>query len=76
MADKKANIGASVRDRLRTRAQKDGSDFQVILTRYVLERLLCRLGASPLRDDFVLKGAMLHPVWLEDPYSARIAAAA
>src|ERR1700722_11395073 len=68
MADKKTNIGASVRQRLLNLARKDGSDFQVVLTRYVLERILYRLGNSPLRDEFVLKGAILHPVWLENPY--------
>jgi Nucleotidyl transferase AbiEii toxin, Type IV TA system len=68
MVDKKTNIGASVRQRLLNLSRKDGSDFQVLLTRYVLERLLYRLGISPLRDEFVLKGAMLHPVWLKNPY--------
>lgn len=35
-----------------------------MLTRYVLERLLYRLGRSGHRDRFVLKGAMLLTTWL------------
>jgi hypothetical protein len=53
------NIGASVRARLLDRARAERSDFQILLTRYALERLLYRLSASPHRDRFVLKGAML-----------------
>jgi len=68
MADKLTNIGASVRQRLRNLAQKDGSDFQVLLTRYVLERLLYRLSQSALKDEFVLKGAMLQAIWMENPF--------
>ena len=32
------------------------------------EGLLRRLSASPHRDNFVLKGAMLFTVWLDDPF--------
>jgi len=67
MADKPRNFGASVRDRLRNIARKSGMDFQLLLTRYVLERLLYRLGASDYRDEFILKGAMLCAMWL-DPF--------
>ena len=68
MADKPTDIAASVRQRLRNLAQKNGSDFQLLLIRYVLERLLYRLSQSPMRDDFVLKGAMLQAIWLENPF--------
>jgi hypothetical protein len=68
MADKKTNPGASVRDRLLNLARQRGVDFQLLLIRYVLERLLYRIGISEYREDFVLKGAMLHAVWLEDPF--------
>ena len=53
------NIGASVRARLLDRARAERSDFQILLTRYALERLLYRLSVSPHRDRFILKGAML-----------------
>lgn len=53
------NLGASVRARLLERARAEQSDFQVLLTRYALERLLFRLSASAHREQFILKGAML-----------------
>ena len=62
------NIGASVRARLLDRARREGADFQNILTRYALERLLYRLSVSAARDRFVLKGAMLFAAWLDDPF--------
>jgi len=62
------NIGASVRARLLDRARAERSDFQILLTRYALERLLYRLSASPHRDRFILKGAMLFVTWVADPF--------
>jgi hypothetical protein len=43
-------------------------DFQILLTRYALERLLYRLSVSPHRDRFILKGAMLFVTWVADPF--------
>lgn len=68
MPRKVRNVGASVRARLLTLAQRKGVDFQLMVTRYALERLLYRLGVSPHRDRFVLKGAMLFTLWLDDPF--------
>ena len=62
------NIGASVRARLLDRARAERSDFQILLTRYALERLLYRLSVSPHRDRFILKGAMLFVTWVADPF--------
>ena len=62
------NIGASVRARFLDRARAERSDFQVLLTRYALERLLYRLSVSPHRDRFILKGAMLFVTWVADPF--------
>ena len=62
------NVAASVLARLLTRAKKRGDDYNVVLTSYVAERFLYRLGSSSLRDRFVLKGAMLLRVWSEHPY--------
>lgn len=45
-------------------AREKGQAFDLLLTRYGLERLLYRLSISPHRDRFVLKGAMpesTHP---------------
>lgn len=68
MPRKPRNIGASVRARLLDRARAERSDFQILLTRYALERLLYRLSVSPHRDRFILKGAMLFGTWVADPF--------
>ena len=68
MAREVNNIGASVRARLLARARAEHQDFQILLTRYALERLLYRLSVSDKRDDFILKGAMLFTVWRDDPF--------
>ena len=57
---------ASVRQRLLNRARAEGEDFQALLTRYVLERFLYRLGRSDHRERFVVKGAMLFVLWEGD----------
>jgi predicted nucleotidyltransferase component of viral defense system len=62
------DVGASVRARLLEQARKEQSDFQLLLTRYVLERLLYRLSVSEYHDRFVLKGALLLSVWVGDRY--------
>jgi hypothetical protein len=59
------NVTASVRERLRRLAEAQHEDFQLVLTRYGLERLLYRLSQSEHRDLFVLKGAMLFALWTE-----------
>jgi Nucleotidyl transferase AbiEii toxin, Type IV TA system len=64
------NVAASVRERLRQLADKQNEDFQLMLTRYGLERLLYRLGQSPYRDQFILKGAMLFSFWGNEAYRA------
>ncbi len=68
MPDKIANIAASIRQRLKNLANARGWDYQVALRRYVLERILYRLTLSSFQEEFVLKGAMLQAVWLENPF--------
>jgi hypothetical protein len=53
------NPTASIRQRLLNLARERREDFQQVLTRYALERLLYRLSRSPHADKFILKGAML-----------------
>lgn len=65
--NKGRNIGASVRARLLNLARQRKQPFDVLLTRYVLERLLYRLSTTAHRDRFVLKGAMLLTTWFDDP---------
>lgn len=52
-----------MRQRLLDIAQRDGADSQLVLTRYGLERFLYRLGRSPHRTTFLLKGAFLFYAW-------------
>ena len=62
------NIGASVRARLLNLARERNQPFDLLLTRYTLERLLYRLSSSQYRERFVLKGAMLMTNWMNDPH--------
>jgi hypothetical protein len=59
------NFAASVRARLFAEAKRRNTDFQLVLQRYAAERFLYRIGISPHRDRFVLKGAMLFVLWDE-----------
>lgn len=61
----KRNLAASVRQRLLTESQNRKEPFDLILTRYGIERLLYRLSQSDHADRFFLKGAMLFLVWDE-----------
>lgn len=63
MTGKPRNRVASVRQMLLTLARQRKEDFQLILIRYGMERLLHRLNASASMNRFVLKGAMLFGVW-------------
>ena len=62
------NVGASVRARLLNRSRQTGEDFQFLLERYAAERFLYRLGESPYRNRYILKGAMLLVHWVEAVY--------
>ena len=64
------DLGASVRARLQNFAREKGQSFDLVLTRYALERLLYRLSRSVYADGFVLKGAMLLTSWFAEPYRA------
>jgi len=65
-----SDISASVRQRLLNRSKEQGEDFQLALTRFILERLLYRLGRSEFREQFILKGAMLFSLWGNTPHRA------
>jgi predicted nucleotidyltransferase component of viral defense system len=68
MAKRTRDIGASVRSRLLKLARERRQPFDLVITRYALERLLYRLSQSPHREQFVLKGAMLITTWFADPH--------
>lgn len=64
------NVAASVKARLLNQAREAGDELELFLVRYASERFLFRLGASPLRDRYVLKGAALLTLWVDDVYRA------
>ncbi len=68
MAKRTRDIGASVRARLLKLARDRGQLFDLVITRYALERLLYRLSESAHRNRFALKGAMLITTWFADPH--------
>ena len=70
------NIGASVRARLLNLSKASGQSFDLVLTRFALERLLFRLSQSSYADRFVLKGAMLLMSWFGEPYRGQHRSAA
>ncbi len=45
-----------------------GEDFQLLLDRYAVERFLYRLSISDVRDEFLLKGALLFTLWFNAPH--------
>lgn len=57
------NLVASVMARLLKVAHEREEEYQLVLMRYGLERLLYRLGRSPYAGQFVVKGALLFTVW-------------
>ncbi len=57
------DMAASVRNRLLNLARESGAPFNEILQRFAIERFLYRLGRSPHRDHFVLKGAQMLVAW-------------
>lgn len=68
MAKQIKNLGASIRARLLTLSNSRGQPFDLLLTRFVLERLLYRLSRSDHRERFVLKGAMLLTTWIDSQH--------
>lgn len=68
MTNEKRDLPASIAARLLNLAKRTGDDYHTLFTSYCFERFLYRLGSSPVRDRFVLKGAMLLRVWSDRPY--------
>jgi hypothetical protein len=63
-----SNTAASVKQRLLNLSRTRKENFSFLLERYMLERFLYRLGRSPHRDSFLLKGAMLFSLWGNLPH--------
>jgi predicted nucleotidyltransferase component of viral defense system len=68
MPEKKKDMGASVRARLANIAKAKDQSFDLVLNRYVIERVLYRLSVSKHAHHFVLKGATLLMTWLDTPH--------
>ncbi|MBI9019150.1 MAG: nucleotidyl transferase AbiEii/AbiGii toxin family protein [Phycisphaerae bacterium] len=62
---KNTDIAKSIHQRLLNVRDKTGEDFNSILTRYGLERILYRIMLSGQSETFILKGAMLFRLWHE-----------
>ena len=65
-----SNVAASVRARLLNVAKTQGVDFNQVLVRFALERILYRLSQSQHADRFLLKGALLFTLWYDMPHRA------
>ena len=62
------DVSASVKARLLNLARESGEEFNLLLIRYGIERLLYRLSQSEYGDVFVLKGAILFQLWAKAPH--------
>lgn len=62
------NLAASVRARLKLRADATQQEFNLTLTHFGLERLLYRLSISDHAPNFLLKGALLFSLWYDQPH--------
>ena len=63
------NIGKSIRTRLLNLAKEEKLEYMKVLVRYLHERLLFRISASPYRCHFLLKGSSL--LFALDGFKAR-----
>jgi hypothetical protein len=64
------NVAASVRARLLNVAKAQRVDFNQVLVRFALERILYRMTQSQHADRFLLKGALLFTLWYDMPHRA------
>jgi len=60
------NLPASVKQRLLNISREKSIEFNVLITRYALERFLYRISISTYKRRFVLKGALLFWAWEAD----------
>ena len=63
-----ADLTASIHARLLNLAKARGEDFNLILTRYAIERFLYRLSLGPARDVYWLNAALLFDLWFDVPH--------
>ena len=61
------NLAASVHQRLLDRARETDRPFNELLQHFAIERFIYRLSKSDHADRFILKGALMLPVWSGSP---------
>ena len=66
MSGARDGLARSIQVRLARHAKEIGSDSNLVLTRFAVERFLYRLSRSAHADRFILKGALLILAWLGD----------
>lgn len=54
---------ASVKGKILQKARKEGKDYNHLCLKYMQERFLARLSASPYSSNFALKGALLFTAY-------------
>lgn len=64
----RAGEADSVKQKLLNRARERGEDFNLVLTRYAMERLLYRITRTPETSRLILKGAALFLIWTDLPH--------
>lgn len=62
------DLAASIKGRLLNLRSPLKRDYDQLLLRFANERILYRLSISQYREQFILKGAMMFNVWLDEPY--------
>ncbi len=60
------NIPASILSRLLKHSREQKTDYQSLLNKYVAERFLYRLGQTEYKQSFILKGAYILTIMLEN----------
>ena len=68
MSANTSNLAESVRARLLNVAKAQGVDFNQVLVRFALERVLYRMTQSQHANLFLLKGALLFTLWYDMPH--------
>ncbi len=61
-------LPVSILARLLTLAKERGDDYNLLLNRFALERLLFRISTSAHANRFLLKGALLFALWYDEPH--------
>jgi hypothetical protein len=63
VSERKRSLAASIRQRLKNRADQDKRPFAELLQYYAMERFLYRLTQSEHAGRFILKGALMLRAW-------------